>query len=133
MRSEALIQNHANGASSRQFSGPGEERLFQLHAEEVEARIQRVCDRHKNLNAASHLVWLENGPHIDDPDLNLSVKVDAVRWMLRIAKHMSEPAREIVFLRIDNSLRQLEAAVESRALSAKSGAPTGRIHLVARA
>jgi hypothetical protein len=130
MRSEAHTLNHPDSISNC-FSAFGEEKSFQLQAEEVEARLQRVCVRHKDLDAASHLVWLDSGPHVYDPDLNLRVKVDAVRWMLRIAKHMSESAREVVFLQIENSLRQLEAAVESRVRSAKSGAPTERIHLVA--
>jgi len=56
-----------------------------------------------------------------------------VRWMLRIAKHMSEPAREVVFLRIENSLRQLEAAVESRLRAAESFADSARPHRAARA
>ncbi len=76
---------------------------------------------------------LESGPYIYDPDLNLRVKVEAVRWMLRIAKHMSEPAREVVFLRIENSLRQLEAAVESRLRAAESFADSARPHRAARA
>jgi hypothetical protein len=130
MKSEALVQNHADSAPSYEFRAPNGEKSFEIQAEEVESRLQRVCDRYKNLNAAPHFVWLEDGAHIYDPGLNLRVKVDAVRWMLRIAKHMSEPAREVLFSRIENSLRQLEATVESRARSAKSGSPTERIHLV---
>ena len=129
MRSEAHNQSHAD-SSSHEFRAPGGNKSFETQAEEVESRLQRVCDRYKNLNATPHFVWLEDGAHIYDPGLNLRVKVDAVRWMLRIAKHMTEPAREVVFLRIENSLRQLEATVESRARSAKSGSPTERIHLV---
>lgn len=130
MRSEALIKNHADSESSHEFRAPNGEKSFEIQAEEVESRLQRVCDRYKNLNAAPHFVWLEDGAHIYDPGLNLRVKVDAVRWMLRIAKHMSEAPREVVFSRIENSLRQLESAVESRARSATPGSRTERIHLV---
>jgi hypothetical protein len=41
------------------------------------------------------------------------VKVEAVRWMLRIAKHMQNSAREVMFLRIQNSLHKLEKALEA--------------------
>lgn len=126
MRTQALILDDVDSASNQQFGAPWEKILIQ--AEEVEARLQRVCDRHKSLNVASQLVRLETGPHICDPHLDLHVKVEAVRWMLRIAKHMSEPAREVVFLRIENSLRQLESAIESRPRLVHSGAPTERLY-----
>lgn len=129
MRTETFIQDHKDhidSGSSRQFRVSNETKLFR--AEEVEARIQRVCDRYKNLNSASHLVWLKTGPHVCNPELDLHVKIEAVRWMLKIAKHMSEPAREVVFLRIENSLRQLESAVESRPRPVHSGAPTERLY-----
>jgi hypothetical protein len=131
MRTEALIQDHADKTSSRQFRVSDETKFFR--AEEVEARIQHVCDRYKNLNSASRTVWLESGPHICNPELDLHVKVEAVRWMLRIAKHMSEPAREVVFLRIENSLRQLESAVEPRVHHIESGARTERLYRSAHA
>jgi len=133
MVKEALIQNHAEDISNHEFRAPYVEETFQIQATEVEPRLQRICDRYNNLNAASHLVVLESGPYIYDPDLNLRVKAEAVRWMLRIAKHMSEPAREVVFLRIENSLRQLEAAVESRLRAAESFADSARPHRAARA
>ncbi len=131
MRSETLIPDHVDSSSNQQFCVPDEKDSFQ--AEEFEARIQHVCERYNNLNSASHLVWLESGVHVYHPHLDLHVKVEAVRWMLRIAKHMSEPAREVVFLRIENSLRQLEAAVESRTRPVQSGARTERLYRSAHA
>jgi len=126
MRSEALILENVDSPSNQQFNAPCEKNSFE--SEEFEARIQRVSDRYRDLNATAHLIQLKGGPYICDPHLDLHVKVEAVRWMLRIAKHMSEPAREVVLLRIENSLRQLEAAVESRPRPVQSGAPTERLY-----
>lgn len=130
MTGEALIQNHADSATSHPFR-VDHGKPFQ--EEEFEARIQHICDRYENLDAATHLVYLKGGAHVYDPHLNLHVKVEAVRWMLRIAKHMSEPAREVVLLRIENSLRQLEAPVESRPRPVQPGARTERLYHSAHA
>src|ERR1700686_3369981 len=82
-----------------------------LNAVGVEERLQHLNDRLQNVNAASYLVWLKSGVHRFDPVLDLRVKVEAVRWMLRIAKHLNDGARETVFLTVRNSLDQLEKAV----------------------
>ncbi len=131
MSTEVLIQNHADGASNHRFSAQSGEEPFR--AEQVEARIQRICDRCKDLNLDSQPVRLKSGPHTYNPELDLCVKVEAVRWMLRIAKRMSEPSREVVLLRAENSLRKLEAIVESRAYRAPSPASAERIHRWAHA
>jgi len=131
MRSGVLIQDQVDTVSKHQFRPLHEEMTFQ--ADEVEARIQHVCDRHTKLNTASQLVRLKTGTHTYNPELDLCVKVEAVRWMLRIAKHMSDPAREVVLLRIENSLRQLEAAVEPRPYLAEPGARTERFFRSAHA
>jgi len=125
MGTGVFIHDHIDNASSRRFRVSEETKFFD--AEEVEARIQRVCDRHKNLNSASDLVWQKTDPHVCNPELDLQVKVEAVRWMVKIAKHMSESAREVVLLRIENSLRQLESAVEARPHSIQSDAITERL------
>jgi hypothetical protein len=125
MRTEALIFDSVDNAYRQQFDAPEEKNHF--NAEEFEARVQRVSDHYKNLNAAAHLVQLKGGQYVCDPQLDLHVKVEAVHWMLRIAKYMSESAREVVFLRVENSLRQLEAAVESRPRPVHSAAPTERL------
>jgi hypothetical protein len=125
MSIEVLIRNHADDASNHRFGAhPGEE---PFRAEQVEARIQRICDRCKDLNSASQPVRLKSGPHTYNPELDLCVKVEAVRWMLRIAKRMNESAREVVLLRVENSLRKLEATVESRAYRAPSPSSAERV------
>ena len=125
MRNQALIQDRPETASSHRLHVVRHEENFE--EKEIEARIERLTQRFKKTNSASNLVWLKSGLHIYDPALDLSVKVEAIRWMLRIAKPMTEPAREVMLLRIENSLRKLEAAVESRMRSVDSGAATERI------
>jgi hypothetical protein len=131
MNTEVLMRSHADDASNYRLGAhPGEE---PFRAEQVEARIQRICDRCKDLNSASQPVRLKSGPHTYNPELDLCVKVEAVRWMLRIARRMNEPAREVVLLRVENSLRKLEATVESRAYRAPSQASAERIRRWAQA
>jgi hypothetical protein len=129
MRNQALIQDRPEIASSHRLHAVRHRHEENFEEKEIEARIERLTERFKKTNAASNLVWLKSGPHIYNPTLDLSVKVEAIRWMLRIAKPMSEPAREVMLLRIENSMRKLEAAVESRMRSVDSGATTERLQL----
>jgi len=79
----------------------------------IEARLHFLGERVETLNSDSRLVWLKDGPHIYDPELDLSVKIEAVRWMLRIARHLNESAREVVLARVQSSLAQLERTLEA--------------------
>jgi hypothetical protein len=111
MATNFSIYNEHDSPSIHPFHKAGN---FQQSQEaEIEARIQQLDDQVGNLDLDSRLVWLKTGPHVYSPELDFSVKVEAVRWMLRIAKHMQEPAREVVFLRIENSLRQLERSLNA--------------------
>ena len=92
-----------------------------LNDVEVGECLQHLNDRLRNVNAASYLVWLKSGVHRFDPVLDLRVKVEAVRWMLRIAKHLNDGACEAIFLTVMNSLDQLEKAVESGASAHEAG------------
>jgi hypothetical protein len=122
MRSEVLIQDSTDSVSSYTVHTADEKIPFRT--DQIEVRIQDICERHNNSKSNSNQVWLNCEPHTYDPNLDLCVKVEAVRWMLRIAKHMPEPAREVMFLRIENSLRQLDAAIESRPRPVQPGART---------
>jgi hypothetical protein len=109
MATNFSIHNQHDSASIHPFHKAGN---FQQSQEvEIEARIRELDDQIGNLDLDSRLVWLKTGPHVYSPELDFSVKVEAIRWMLRIAKHMQDPAREVVFLRIENSLRQLERSL----------------------
>jgi hypothetical protein len=116
MRNRALIHDRHETASNHRLQVVPNEAHFDEN--DIEARIERLTKRFNKISAVSHLVWLKSGPHIFDPALDLSVKIESIRWMLRIAKPMSEPAREVMFLRIENSLRKLEAEVDSQVRAA---------------
>jgi hypothetical protein len=79
---------------------------------ELETRIFYLSRQIDHLDSDSRLVWLKTGPHIYNAEFDLSVKIEAVRWMLRIAKNMHASARVTMFARIENSLDQLERALE---------------------
>jgi hypothetical protein len=105
------IHNPSDSASIHPFYQAGNNEQPQETA--IEARIQQLGDQIQNLHSDARLVWLNTGPHIYNADIDLGVKVEAVRWMLRIARHMQNSAREVMFLRIQNSLHKLEEALEA--------------------
>ena len=105
------IHSPSDSASIHPFHKAGTNE--QPHEAVIEARIQQLGNQIQSLGSDSRLVWLNTGPHIYNADFDLSVKVEAVRWMLRIAKHMQNSAREVMFLRIQNSLHKLEKALEA--------------------
>jgi hypothetical protein len=125
MRTEALFHSQIDDASGRRLHVVRNDKHSDKHTDEqsreteFEPRLERLIERFHEMHAASHFVWLADGPHVFDPSLDLSVKVEAIRWMLRVAKHMNDQAREVVFLRIEDSLRQLEEAIESQARAPK--------------
>jgi hypothetical protein len=109
------IHNQSGSASIHPFHKPGEHEQPQEVV--IEARIEQLGNQIENLDSDSRLIWLTTGPHIYNADFDLSVKVEAIRWMLRIAKHMHSSAREVMFLRIQNSLCKLEKALAAAELS----------------
>jgi hypothetical protein len=89
-----------------------EKKDFQMG--KLEARLQELSERLTDFHAEPELVRPKSGPHVFDPALDLRIKVDAVRWMLRVAKHVEGPARERILLVVNSSLDQLERAVNQR-------------------
>ncbi|HTR47413.1 MAG TPA: hypothetical protein VMM16_08525 [Verrucomicrobiae bacterium] len=90
-------------AAWREFSDPGE----------FEARLQDIEQRLASLHADSSPVSLKSGPDTLNTALDLRVKIDAVRWMLRVAKHLAGSSRERVLQTVRASLDQLETTVEA--------------------
>jgi hypothetical protein len=84
-----------------------------LSLRELEARLQDLGDRLPSLGTDAEIVCLK-GPHIFDPALDLRVKLDATRWMLRVAKHTERPARDQILAVITNCLDQLEKALDPK-------------------
>jgi hypothetical protein len=107
MTTKVDSQNQSNARADRE---PDIAENFTL--DDFDARLKALHDRIKDLDVESRLVWLKSGPHVYDAALDLSVKVEAVRWMLRVAKHVNGSARERIMLTVANSLDQLEHAVD---------------------
>lgn len=111
MATDFGVHNQGDSASIHSFHTAGTAR--QPQEEALEARIQTLDDQVHGLNADSRMVWLNTGPHIYNAELDLHVKVEAIRWMLRIARHMQNSAREAMLLRIQNSLQKLERTLQA--------------------
>jgi hypothetical protein len=80
----------------------------------LKARLQDVSERLPNLDVDPEFMPRESGVQAFGPAFDLCAKVDAVRWMLRVAKHVQDPARERILLRANSTLDQLERAVNHR-------------------
>jgi len=111
METNLRSQNQSGTATIHPFHKAGTNP--QSREAEIEARILRLGRQIETLESDSRLVWLKTGPHIYNAEFDLSVKVEAVRWMLRIAKNMQASARDAMFARILNSLGQLERTLEA--------------------
>jgi hypothetical protein len=93
-------------------------RKDELCMDDLEVRLQNISGCLPNLNAHSELVPGNGAARAFDPALDLRVKVEAVQWMLRVVKHVQAPARERILLTVNNSLEQLEEAVNHKSHAA---------------
>jgi hypothetical protein len=75
---------------------------------ELDCRLQRLSDRLQSFHASREVIDLKSRPHIVD----WRSKIDAIRWMLRVAKHAERPARERILVTVENAIDQLEKVVE---------------------
>ena len=80
----------------------------------LEARLEELSGRLSSWRANAEIGGRRSRPHSSNPTLDLRRKLDAVRWMLRVAKHTEGPAREQILMTATDSLDQLEKAVDSR-------------------
>jgi len=81
---------------------------------ELDARLQDLSDRLPTVEASSEVVCLNSCPNSLDPIVDLGRKMDAVGWMLRVAKHTEGPARERILMTVKDSLDQLERVFDQR-------------------
>ena len=111
MIADLRIHNDSDSATIHSLHKAGASR----HAEEriIEARLRFLAGQMEKLGSSSRVVWLKAGPHIYDRDFDLSVKIEAIRWMLRIARNLNDSSREVVIERIERSLERLEAALDA--------------------
>jgi hypothetical protein len=97
---------------------------WRLLAEQLEPRIDGMSHAVDGLQVAPCQVLRAGGMQICDPVNDLRVKVEAVRWMLRIAKHLNGAAREMVMGTVSKSVEDLEFVIETqtRALAQRAAA-----------
>lgn len=97
---------------------------WHLLAEQLEPRINGMSHAVEGLRVAPYQVLRAGGMQICDPVNDLRVKVEAVRWMLRIAKHLNGVAREMVMGTVSKSVEDLEFVIETqtRALAQRAAA-----------
>jgi len=87
---------------------------WRLLAEQLEPRIDGMAHAVDGLQAAPYQVLRAGGMRICDPVNDLRVKVEAVRWMLRIARHLNGAAREMVMATVGKSVEDVEFAIEAQ-------------------
>jgi len=79
--------------------------------EDFEGRLDYLETRAKDVQPDPTIVWVKSQPHVYDTNLDLQVKIEAIRWMLRVSKHLEEPARRRVLMTIRKSIDDLENSV----------------------
>jgi hypothetical protein len=86
---------------------------------ELENRIKNLDKLVDSLRASSDQLSFSGKPHALDLVNDLRVRIKASHNLLRVAKLLSEPARESMFSKISDSLNDLEESIASR-LGAKT-------------
>jgi hypothetical protein len=85
----------------------------ELREGNIEARLEEVENRVESLAAGAYPVWLTDTTRMCEVTEGLSVKVEAVSWMFRVAQRYSGTDREAILLAVEKSLDDLEKTVES--------------------
>jgi len=80
---------------------------------DLNLRLIELRNDVKNLGSAPYQFWLENTGRGSGRVEDLRVKVEAARWMFRIAKHLNGATRELVISTLQRSLDDLESIVAS--------------------
>jgi hypothetical protein len=106
-------QNFAANASGRLSSGrlaeTEPERQFEERLDSIAMRIDEVHVSPYNCD----LVKSVDSPELCEPVVELRVKAEAARWMLRVAKHLTGPTKEKVLTAVQKSLDAIEKIVVS--------------------
>jgi hypothetical protein len=87
---------------------------WRLLADQLGPRIDELSRAVEGLRAAPYYVWLADTVHLCDPAGDLRVKVEALQWMFRIAKHLNGDGRIMVMATVSKSVDDLEVAVEAQ-------------------
>lgn len=78
---------------------------------DLNSRLDELTVLVDQLEPDRHDVCHEHTVQTCDRTQELRVKVEAVRWMIRIAKHIKGVGREMVISTIGKSLEDLESAI----------------------
>jgi hypothetical protein len=107
-QAQDFAANASGKLSSGRFAEPEPERS------EFEQRLDNIAKRIDELHASPHecdVVNSVDSRETCEPGVELRVKTDAARWMLRVAKHLTGPTREKVFTAVQKSLDDIEKIV----------------------
>ena len=112
-----MSQNHAaagNPQTELRVQGKFLQRDEYALDDELENRIKNLDKMVDSLLATPDQVSFSGKPHAVDRVNDLRVKIKASHNLLRVAKLLSEPARESMFSKIRDSLNALEESIASR-------------------
>ncbi|MFZ0038443.1 MAG: hypothetical protein WAK91_13525 [Candidatus Acidiferrales bacterium] len=90
-----------------QYAESGNERC------EFEERLDEIANHIEKIHTSPCHALNAEAPEAFEPTVELRVKAEAARWMLRVAKHLAEPTRERVLSAVKRSLDDLEKIVAS--------------------
>jgi hypothetical protein len=111
-----MDSNHATAGNSwtaptvQNESSQGDESVLE---KELENRIKNLDKLVHSVDDALHQVSFSGKPRALDLMNDLHVKIQATHNLLRVAKLLSDPARESMLSRVRDSLDDLEQAVAS--------------------
>jgi hypothetical protein len=83
-------------------------------AEKLEPRIEELTRIVVGLDGAPYNVWLADTEHLYDPLNDLRLKVEALQWLFRVAKHVNDDTRDRVIAMLCKSVNDLEIALKGR-------------------
>ena len=88
--------------------------VWRLLAEQLEPCIEELTRTVAGLDAAPYNVWLADSVRLCDPLNDLRLKVEALQWMVRIAKHLNDDTRDRGIAMLCKSVNDLEIALKTR-------------------
>lgn len=123
-QAQDFAANASGKLSSGRFAEPEPERS------EFEQRLDNIAKRIDELHASPYKCDVVNGMDSRETcelGVELRVKTDAARWMLRVAKHLTGPSREKVFTAVQKSLDDIEKIVGNYPQPVAGSAPPRRV------
>jgi hypothetical protein len=95
---------------------------------EFEVRLDKIANHIEKIHTSPCHALNAEAPEAFEPIVELRVKAEAARWMLRVAKHLPEPTRERVFSAVERSLDDLEKIVASHTEPVAGNAHQRKVH-----